>query len=115
MRIQERVKQRILYGLRYLGLTYHWYMERGDGCLLDIMKRKLQKMHINSVCTANRIWEEREQLGQVDQVRTMSDQRAEVIQLNPDKVEGLVEAEEVLIVESTGYETVVDSKNISTC
>ncbi len=116
---EELVKQRILYGLRYSGLSIQWGCAILLAKFLDVLQRKMNlllvRMHSSSVVTANRIWDTREQLGQEDQVRTIDDQRADVIELNPDKVTESVEASEGLIMGGEAYETETPSEKIPTC
>lgn len=116
---RERVKQRILYGLRYSGLSTQWGCAILLAKFLGVLQRKMNlllvKMHNSSVVTANRIWDKREQLGQEDQVGTTDDQHADVIELNPDKVIESVEASEGLIVGESAYETDTSSEKIHTC
>lgn len=104
---KEKVQERILYGLKYSGLTMKWWSLRCYMMLLDIGKRKLQKMHIECISTANRIWGERERLGQAEEM-AMSDQLCSVKELDPDKVEELVDAEEALITGEVPYEEEMD-------
>lgn len=101
---KSKIKSKFLYGLRYSGLTLHWAAARVLEGTLHIIKRKMQDAHAWSTSTANRIWSERQQLGQEDQ-STMSDQPADVEIADPDKVEELVDAEELVILSERPYET----------
>lgn len=113
--IPEMAKERILYGLRYSGLSIQWGGARLLEKFLDVVRRKvtllLMKAHESSIITANRIWDEREQLGQEDQEMT-SDQPVDVVYASPDKTEELVEAEEALIVDECAYDTEEPSEDL---
>lgn len=113
---KEKVQMRILYGLKYSGLTMKWWSLRCYMMLLDIVKRKLQKMHINSISTANGIWGERERLGETEE-DTTNDQLCSVKELDPDKVEEFVEVDEALVVGETLYEEEIDrpSEHTNVC
>lgn len=105
---REMIKERILYGLTYSGLTMKWWSLRCYMMLLDIPKRKLQKMHINCVSTANRVWGERDQLGRKKEEKAASARLCSVKELGPDKAEKLTDAEECLIVDEVRYEEEMD-------
>jgi hypothetical protein len=117
---KEMMQERILYGLRYSGLSIQWgsaaLLEKFLGVLQRKMNMLLIKMHSSSIATANRIWDKRKRLGQGDQEVT-SDQPAEVKQIDPDKVEELVEADEALVVGETLYEVEMDrpSEHTNVC
>lgn len=113
---KELLKERILYGLRYSGLSIKWGLAALLEKFLDVARRKitlmLMRVHERSIVTANRIWEDRKALGQVDQEET-SDQPFSEVYSGPDKAEELVEAEEGLIVGEVPYEREVPSEEVA--
>lgn len=95
-------KKRILYGLRYSGLSLQWGGARFLEIILGYTRRKMERLlleaHGSSIAMANRIWDEREQLGQEDQEVT-GDQPAEVVYVSNKNASEPVEAEDILIVD----------------
>lgn len=116
------VEQRILYGLRYSALSFKWgcaiLLEKFLGVLRRKMTKLLMVMHSGSIGMANRIWEERNQLGQEDQEVTDDQLGNDVVSVGPDKAEEFVDVEEIeeaLITGECAYETEEPSDKITTC
>jgi hypothetical protein len=109
---REKVKQRILYGLRYTALTLKWAGMRLFETFLGYVKRKMEHAHVAAVSTANGIWRKRELLGQEDKKNEADDQYAEVVDGGHEKALESVACEEALIVSETKYAVEQDSRDV---